>query len=135
LARELNAPGFDAPAVYTNSRDTAYKGFGGYQFSGNFAVEGSYFDLGKYSFSAPTAPPGVLDGSLRVRGYGVDAVGLLPLTERFSAFAKLGETYAQTRDSFSATGVNDHGNVDAWFVSLIFKMGRTPAPMMPVAAF
>ena len=177
LARELSAADFDAPTLYPHNRDTAYKGFGGYQFSRNFALEGSYFDLGKFGFPAPAAAPGVLDGGLRVRGYGVDAVGLLPLSERFSAFAKLGESYAHTRDSSSATGgnngsnsftrewranpkvgaglqflvthhvgvrgaweryrigdgVSDHGNVDAWFVSLIIKMGRTPAPMTPVA--
>ena len=189
LARELSAPGFDPTAVDTDSHKTAYKAFGGYQFSRHFALEGSYFNLGKFGFSAPTAPAGALDGALSVRGFGFDAVGLLPFTDKLSAFAKIGASYAQTRDTFSATGgnvvvdssprawhanpkigaglqfqytehfgvraeweryrisdaVRDHGNVDAWFVDLVFPFGRAepvavapaepapPPPAPPVA--
>ena len=104
LARELNAPGFVSAAVYGDDHDTAYKAFGGYQFFRYFALEGSYFDLGKFSFSAPAQPSGGLRGDLRVRGFGLDAVGKLPITGRLAAYAKIGETYAQTRDEFSGTG-------------------------------
>jgi OOP family OmpA-OmpF porin len=34
----------------------------------------------------------------------VDAVGILPINERFSAFGRVGVTYAKTRDTFIGTG-------------------------------
>jgi OOP family OmpA-OmpF porin len=37
-------------------------------------------------------------------GANFDAVGVLPITEDFSAFARIGAIYTQTRDSFSANG-------------------------------
>jgi OOP family OmpA-OmpF porin len=33
-------------------QDTAYKIFGGYQFNRNFALEGGYFNLGKFTYNA-----------------------------------------------------------------------------------
>jgi OOP family OmpA-OmpF porin len=104
IAAELQAPGFTTSSIETNTHRNTWKLFGGYQFGSNFALEGSYFDLGKSSFHAPSAPTGQIDGALDVRGFGLDAVGILPLTERFGAFAKVGVTEAQTRDSFNGTG-------------------------------
>lgn len=172
IATELDAPGFTTTSVTTDSHKNAWKLFSGYQFNNNFALEGSYFNLGKFRFYAPTAPAGRLDGSIEVRGFALDAVGSLPFTDKFSAFAKIGVTDAQTRDSFSATGgnlvaepvrrkwhvnskygaglqylftrnfglrgeweryhiadgVRDRGNVDAWFVSVVFPFGEAPPP-------
>ncbi len=110
IAQELNAPGFTTTSIDTNSHRNTFKVFGGYQFNRNFALEGSYFDLGKFAFFAPSAPSGAMDGTIDVRGFALDAVGLLPLTDKFSAFAKIGASEAQTRDSFSATGGNSVGN-------------------------
>jgi OmpA-OmpF porin, OOP family len=110
LARELSAPGFSPDTVSWDNHGDAYKAFAGYQFFKYFTLEGSYFDLGKFSFVAPTSPSGSLDGQLRVRGIGFDALGILPFTEKFSAFAKLGASYAQTRDSFSAAPANTVAN-------------------------
>ena len=104
IAAELDAPGFTTRTLDTNTHRNAYKLFGGYQFGSNFALEGSYFDLGKSAFYSTAAPTGGISGTLDVRGFAVDAVGLLPFTDRFSAFAKVGVTEAQTRDSFTGTG-------------------------------
>ena len=93
--------------ISDTDRDTAFKLFGGYKFNKNFAVEGGYFDLGKFSYTATTlapALPGTLNGSARISGLNIDAVGFLPFTEKFSAFARLGLNYAQVKDSFSSTG-------------------------------
>lgn len=85
-----------------NESDLGYKLFGGYQFNKYFALEGGYFNLGKfdYSFSTPT---GALDGNVKVNGVNLDAVVLLPVTENFSAFARVGANYAQTEGSFKQT--------------------------------
>ena len=101
----LLGSGLTTTSINDNSRDTAYKIFGGYQFNKNFALEGGYFDLGRFGFVATTAPPGTLSGDIRLRGLSLDAVGFLPFTEKFSAFGRVGMNYAQARDSFAGTGI------------------------------
>lgn len=86
-----------------DEQDLGYKLFGGYQFNKNFALEGGYFNLGKFNYSLST-PNGSLDGNIKVMGLNLDAVGILPITEDFSAFAKIGANYAQAKDSFNSTG-------------------------------
>lgn len=86
-----------------DEENLGYKLFGGYQFNKNFALEGGYFNLGKFDYSLST-PNGTLDGNMKVQGLNLDAVAILPITEDFSAFARIGANYAQSKDSFSSTG-------------------------------
>ncbi len=86
-----------------DEQDLGYKLFGGYQFNKNFALEGGYFNLGKFDYSLST-PNGSLDGNIKVMGLNLDAVAILPITEDFSAFARIGANYAQAKDSFGTTG-------------------------------
>src|SRR3989304_5933084 len=44
--------GFARTSISDDDRDTGYKLFGGYKFNKNFALEGGYFDLGKFGFTA-----------------------------------------------------------------------------------
>jgi OOP family OmpA-OmpF porin len=96
--------GLATTSIADDNRDTGYKLYGGYQFNRNFALEGGYFDLGQFGFMANTTPTGTLNGSIKLRGVNLDAVGILPITEKFSAFGRVGLNYAQARDSFSGTG-------------------------------
>ncbi|MBL0122838.1 MAG: OmpA family protein [Betaproteobacteria bacterium] len=100
----LLAGRFAVPSIADDDRDTGYKIFGGYQANKYFAVEGGYFDLGKFGFTANTLPPGSLSGNIKVKGMNLDLVGTLPITERFSAFGRVGANYAHTRDTFAGTG-------------------------------
>jgi OOP family OmpA-OmpF porin len=84
--------------------DTAYKLFGGYQFNRHFALEGGYFNLGKFGFTSTTTPAGTLSGRIKLQGVNLDVVGTLPLTERFSVIGRVGGQYASARDTFSGTG-------------------------------
>lgn len=64
----------------------------GYHFNPNFALEVDYLDLGDahahvYEFSPVNAS---LTEHLDASGVDVDAIGLIPLTERVSLFGKLG---------------------------------------------
>lgn len=86
-----------------DEQDLGYKLFGGYQFNKNFAIEGGYFNLGKFDYSLST-PNGSLNGDIKVMGLNLDAVAILPITEDFSAFARIGANYAQSKDSFNTTG-------------------------------
>ncbi len=106
IADQVSEPGFSSLAVDSDDKVNAYKVFGGYQFGRYLALEGSYFDLGHFSFVSQTAPPGTVSGDIRVSGFGLDLVPKLPITENLSAFLKLGVTQAQTRDSLSADGGN-----------------------------
>ena len=92
-------------SINDNNSDTAYKLFGGYQFNRNFAVEGGYFNLGKFGYTATTMPAGSLTGNIKLQGLNIDAVGMLPLADRFSVFGRLGLQYAQAKDEFSSSGV------------------------------
>lgn len=104
IQQNLSAQGLPNASMTDNNRDTGYKVFGGYQFNRNWALEGSYFDLGKYRFDASTTPAGTLGGELRLRGFALDAVLSAPLTDRFSVFGKLGANYAEARDTFTSSG-------------------------------
>jgi OOP family OmpA-OmpF porin len=45
-----------------------------------------------------------LTGSGKFQGLNLDAVGILPLTEKFSAFGRVGYIYTESKDNFRGTG-------------------------------
>ncbi len=104
IISDLQAGGLATTAFTADDTDTGYKIFGAYQFNENFALEGGYFDLGEFGYMATTLPAGTLSGDIEISGWNVDAVGILPFTDRFSAFGRLGLNYANAKDSFSGTG-------------------------------
>jgi OOP family OmpA-OmpF porin len=104
ILQNLGSVGLGNASISESNRDNGYKVFGGYQFNRNFALEGSYFDLGKFGFTATTTPAGTLNGDISLRGFGLDAVLGVPLTSKLRVFAKVGANYAEARDNFSGTG-------------------------------
>ena len=101
-ARWHDGAGVVPLVLYTTSHVTAYKVFGGFELPRHFALEASYFDPRRFAFSTPAVPNDTLAGRLRARGFGIDGVGLLPFTPKFGFFARVGGTYAESIDSFSA---------------------------------
>ena len=71
IARGLLGSGFSGVAIDSDERDTGYKVFGGYRVNRHFAIEGGYFDLGKFDFKASTVPPGTLNGNIKLRSVGL----------------------------------------------------------------
>ena len=67
-----------------DDEDTAFSVFGGYQFTRYFGVEAGYADFGKIEADVAAAP--ALEGDSAY----LTAVGTLPITEKFSAYAKAG---------------------------------------------
>ncbi len=104
ITSSLLAAGFTTTSIKDDDRDTGYKLFTGYQFNRYFALEGGYFDLGKFGFTANTIPAGTLRGDLKLRGLNLDLVGTLPITDKLSAFGRVGANYAETKDTFRGTG-------------------------------
>lgn len=100
----LTGQGFTVNSTTTDNTSTGYKLFGGYQLTPNFAVEGGYFDLGRFNYGSSTTPAGTFSGNTRVNGLNLDLVGTLPLSDRFSVLGRVGAAYAQNRGSFASTG-------------------------------
>jgi OOP family OmpA-OmpF porin len=123
IANNLKAGGFTMTSISDKGSDNGYKIFGGYLFSQNFALEGGYFDLGKQGFTAFTSPPGSLNGTIKVKGWNLDLVGILPFTPRFSAFGRIGLDYAKADDSFTGTGFVSPVNPSPSKRSTNYKLG------------
>ena len=119
----LRGQGLTVTSINDDERDIGYKAFGGYKFTPNFALEGGYFDLGKFSYSATTSPAGTSNGSTKLSGFNVDAVGILPLTDKFSAFGRIGAQYAKAKDSFSGNGAASFANSSPSKGAANYKLG------------
>jgi OOP family OmpA-OmpF porin len=112
ISAAILGSGFSTVNIVDDRRDAGYKLFGGYQFNRNIAVEGGYFDLGKFGYTATTLPPGTLNGEIT-----------LPLSERWSAIGRVGANYAQARDHFSGTGAVVVGNPNPSKRQANYKLG------------
>jgi OOP family OmpA-OmpF porin len=104
ITSSLLQGGLTTTSINDRDRDTGYKLYGGYQFNKYFALEGGYFDLGEFGFTANTVPLGTLNGNIKLRGVNFDLIGILPISEKFSAFGRVGVNHAEAKDSFTGTG-------------------------------
>ncbi len=96
--------GLTTTSISDDNHHFGYKVFGGYEFNRYFSLESGYFNLGRFGFTADTLPAGSLRGDIKIQGANFDAVGSLPIGEKFSLFARAGLNYADSKDSFSGTG-------------------------------
>jgi len=78
--------GVSGPGIACEEKDTAWKIFGGYQFNRNFAGEFGYTDLGKTTLSIS----GFGSASIGARGFELSGVGMLPVSQQFSVYGRLG---------------------------------------------
>jgi OOP family OmpA-OmpF porin len=104
ITDNLSAAGFSTTAFKSDDTHFGYKLFGGYQFVKYFALEAGYFDLGRFGFTANTSPPAGLTGTTRLRGGDLDAVGIIPFTDKFAAFGRIGYAYTDANDRFASYG-------------------------------
>lgn len=105
IADSITSPVFTNTLLDDDVKDRGYKLYAGYQFNRYFSVESGYFDLGNFSFNTVTDPLGAFNGNIDLRGINLDLVGTIPLTEKFSAFARVGINYAEAKDTFSRSGL------------------------------
>ena len=101
LIRSLTANGATLNSFTTDERGTGYKLYAGKQLNQYFAIEGGYFDLGKFGFNSTTSGNGALNGEVGFRGANLDLVGQLPLSQRFSVYARVGMNYAKASPHFT----------------------------------
>lgn len=96
--------GFTNPSTTSNTKDTGYRAFGGYQLHKYIAIEAAYVDLGRFGFRTDVTPKGSLSGSTRIDGFEVSALGTLPIGDRFGVFARVGALAGETRTSYTGSG-------------------------------
>ncbi len=123
ITNGLLGNGFTTSAITHDDRDIGYKLFGGYPFNKNFALEGGYFDLGEFGYTATTVPRGTLNDNIKLKGLNLDAVGILPITTRFSAFGRVGVNYAEANNSLRGTGSVSVPNPDSSKRDANYKVG------------
>ena len=92
--------------VSTDDTDTAFKLFGGYRFNRHFALEGGYADLGSFKATRTVTAPaaGSISGDFKVSGIFFQAVGIIPLGDKFSIFGSAGLFANEVKTSASTTG-------------------------------
>ena len=89
-----------------DDEDTAFSVFGGYQFNRYFALEGAYTDFGKVE-------PEALGSDLEADAASITAVGIVPITDKFSAYAKAGFSRWNLDTELPAvTGTQDDSGTD-----------------------
>jgi OOP family OmpA-OmpF porin len=98
--------GATATNFVTDQREPTFKVFAGYAFNRYFAVEGGFAWLGEFQATNQVLAPatGALNAEIRVIGLFIDAVGMLPIGEKFAAFAKVGVVGSETRTFRSTSG-------------------------------
>lgn len=104
IERGFAGSGLTVDSISDDENGFGYKAFAGRQFNEYFGLEGGYFNLGKFGYSLSTTPSGSSTASIKFQGLNLDAVGTLPITEKFSALGRVGVTYVQSRDSFTGGG-------------------------------
>lgn len=91
-----------------DKRDTGFKVFGGYMFTPNFGVEGSYFDLGKARGSIDAT-----SAEAKVSGAALYGIAVAPIQD-FSVFAKLGVAYTHAKADFNSPGLSASDSEDSF---------------------
>lgn len=90
ITNDLLKPGFKYTSRRSDTSDTGFKLYGGYQFTPYFALEAGYFDLGSYNLDTSVLPAGTLFNDMDFRGINFDAVVTLPVTDKIDVFARAG---------------------------------------------
>jgi len=114
LSRDLAAAGMANNGFSANETDTGFKLFGGYRFHPNFAVEGGYAELGKFSASGTVTtfnfvPIVPLPTKVTIevgQGLHLAVVGNVPLANQFSVFGRLGAYDMRTEMKVTVSGIS-----------------------------
>lgn len=105
LDAELASVGITSSSSVDDT-DTGWKLFAGYRFMKYFAVEGAYVNFGEATaHSIITAPSaGTVDTTAEADAWTLSALGILPLNEKFSLFARVGLNIWDAEVSATGTG-------------------------------
>jgi OOP family OmpA-OmpF porin len=102
--QDLISLGATSASTTVDQSGTGFKGYGGYAFTPNIAIEFGYFDLGKFTVDSTVSPPGTAHADLKFKGFNVDVVGSIPVGTGFSLFGRVGVINTKQDVSVSSTG-------------------------------
>ena len=100
-----------------DGKDTGWKIFGGYMFNRHFGVELAYIDAGEVSYSGTFGGFPVTGGKVELSAFNLSALGVLPISEQFSVFGKVGLFKWEAEFSDTTGGVPFSGDDDGTDVS------------------
>ena len=105
-----------------DDKDGGGRLFLGYQFNKYFALEGAYAYMGAVQVSEP----GLVDTETRVEGFDLLAVGIIPLTQRFSLYGKAGayRMRAATEDQIAGTKTGETSAGFAYGLGVGYDLGK-----------
>jgi OOP family OmpA-OmpF porin len=96
-------PAAGATITSCDDKDTGWKVFGGYRLSRHFAAEASYINFGEYTATVTVAgTPATV--SADATGWGLAALGIFPLSDRFELFGKLGFVRGESEADVTIAG-------------------------------
>jgi OOP family OmpA-OmpF porin len=96
--------GFTNATTETKSNSGMYKAFIGYSFNAYFAIEGTYFNLGRFTFDSTVTPTGTLHGETKSQGGNLDIVLSYPFDEGVILFGRIGADYAKSNADLMTSG-------------------------------
>lgn len=100
----------DAASV-TDDRDTAWKAYAGWRFHPYGAIEAAWLDFGEarthYAIGVPAQGTAIRDGRYRLQGAELSALGIVPIGERMTVYAKAGALFS--RLEYDESGADQYG--------------------------
>ena len=116
-----------------DENDWGWKLFGGYRFHENFALEAFYADFGEAELDLVTgdtieglAPAVGFDAALGIQSFGSSAVLLLPVSDEFDLFGKVGAHHWDGHGDIRGGGITV--NQDGEGTDAFFGVGASFAP-------
>jgi OOP family OmpA-OmpF porin len=120
-----SAPGFTVTSC--DDKDTGWKVFLGYRVNRNFAVEGSYMNGGEFGGTVNSIF-GTASVKADATAFGIAALGILPVSEQFELFGKLGfvrgESDADVVIGGTRVTVGDSGTELTYGLGAVFNVTR-----------
>ena len=85
---------------------SGFKVFTGYRLHRNFALEAAYTDYGVFAATrfVTGSADARLKATMKITGFSLDGIGILPFESGFSLYAKLGALYAFSNTTYSPEG-------------------------------
>jgi OOP family OmpA-OmpF porin len=98
-------------ATVTDDRDTAWKAYAGWRFHPYGAIEAAWLDFGEarthYAIGVPNIGAATRDGRYRLSGVELSALGIVPIGDRATVYAKAGALFSQLK--YDESGLNQFG--------------------------
>jgi OmpA-OmpF porin, OOP family len=101
------------PSSSLDDKDTMIAFQVGYKVNRNFALEAGYYDLGKATYRATFPGAVTATEDVMATGWGLSAVGILPMADKFSLFARLGMIDGKIEETARVSGPGGSASASA----------------------